>query len=63
MRGNGLVIGKKRQLGLLLSLDIEHFDALEPGLFLRVIDFAQIKNMTLDSAASGTTPASSVRRR
>src|SRR5687768_14058661 len=53
VRGDSLITGKKRQLVLLLRLDIEHLHALEPGFALRVIDLAQIEHVALDAPASG----------
>src|SRR5688572_28642945 len=54
VRWNVLIAGKKRQLVLLLRLNIEHFDALKPGLLLRIVDLAQIKHLPLDPPPART---------
>jgi len=54
MRRNGLATGKEGQLGLLLGLEVEGFDPLDPRFSLRVVDFPKIKHMTLDAPAAGT---------
>ncbi len=48
---NGPITGEKRQLGLLLSSHIKGFANLEPLCALRIVDFAQIKNVALDPTA------------
>lgn len=52
VRGDRLVTGEKGQLALLLRLDIEHFDALEPGFALRIIDFAEVEHVPLHASAA-----------
>jgi hypothetical protein len=57
LRGNRLIGGEQRQLGMPLALLIEGFDQMAPGDALAVVDLTQIEDLPLNHLAASTASA------